>query len=237
MPRTRSRISLSAALASSWAAATSSAPGLGVVVELLAGRARGRRPARPGAAGRRRGGRARCAAARPRRCRRPPCGSSRSSVTCAASSLVVGRPEQRASASASCRRPAPIVIHGATNTSPTTPTASASQRAGSAASISKKQNLARVAGQRVDVGGQQRHRQRAAPRRRRQREAEHGAPGSCDAGGGRSPSSGRRERSRSPEAPEPRRPRSSGGTGSAIAHAASARRPGTARPCRAPGTA
>ena len=39
MPRTRSRISLSAALASSWAAATSAVPASGSLVELLAGRA------------------------------------------------------------------------------------------------------------------------------------------------------------------------------------------------------
>ena len=60
-----------------------------------------------------------------------------SSVTWAASRSSSVGPSSR-SASAHCVVAAPIVIHGATNTSPTSPTASASHRAGSDAAISKK---------------------------------------------------------------------------------------------------
>ena len=61
----------------------------------------------------------------------------RSSVTCAASRSSSVGPRSR-SARAHWVAAAPIVIQGATNTSPTSPTINASQRAGSVDEISKK---------------------------------------------------------------------------------------------------
>ena len=70
-PRTNSRSSASAAVASSWACSmTLRAASAAVVGEVRAGHARGSSPGRPAAAGRRRAGRARSGGARRRRRRR-----------------------------------------------------------------------------------------------------------------------------------------------------------------------
>ena len=160
MPRTRSRISLSAALASSWAATTSSRPASGSVSSFsLAAPEVGRQrdeallgpvvevaldppPLRLGAVDGR--GAARLAAAPPgRRARRRRSGPS------------------RARASTTLRRPQPDRDPRRHDHEAERADAGASPRAGSRRDLEEVE-LGRVAGQGVDVGGQPEHRRRPA---------------------------------------------------------------------------
>ena len=169
MPRTRSRISLSADFASSCASARSRRPSSGST-SIFSSAAPIRRRERRGAAAHRRGGHARSAGARPRRCQRRRCGWSPAAGP--------GRREQHRRSGragrggATRRRVTPTVTHGATNTSPRRPTADA-PGAPAPWVISKKWNFADPR-QTIDVQRQHQHRQRAAPRRHRQGEADGG---------------------------------------------------------------
>ena len=145
MPRTRSRISASAGLGLLVGLGDHLAAALGVVGRASPWPRRGWRPGRRAAAGRRRGGRARCAGARPRRCRRRRVRLVSSRVTWAGVDRLGVGPEQRPGQPQLDARPKPIVIHGATSTRPTSPT-SAAASAPPPAVTSKNQNLAESPG-------------------------------------------------------------------------------------------